>query len=349
MVISLQQHLASSEPHHTATSDGLIVWARLLPVHAMSTGMDTSATKTAINPLFDRELLTRRRDRAAATIASSDFLLQRVRDDLVERVGIVHRHFADCVVLGAHHGLVARSLRALPNVGLVIEADSSPRLLELCDGPRVLADEEAIPFGSASLDLVVSALALQHVNDLPGVLAQVRRALRPDGLLLAAMAGGRTLCELRDVMLEAELETQGGASPRVAPFADVRDTGALLQRAGFALPVVDSDTVSVTYPTPIALMRDLRCMGAGNVLLDRARRPLRRDTLMRACALYAERYATAEGRVRATFEIISMTAWAPHESQPQPLRPGSAKTRLADVLAPRGSDATATKSEDDDS
>ena len=194
------------------------------------------------------------------------------------------------------------------------------------------ADEEVLPFRDASLDLIVSGLALQHVNDLPGVLAQARRALKPDGLLLAALLGGSTLNELRSAFLAAEEEIEGGASPRVAPFADVRDLGALLQRAQLALPVVDADTVTVTYADPLALMRELRAMGATNVLRARRRAPLRRATLLRAIEIYQERFGLADGRIPATFEILTLTAWAPHASQQRPLQPGSAKARLADAL-----------------
>jgi hypothetical protein len=175
-------------------------------------------------------------------------------------------------------------------------------------------------------------LSLQLVNDLPGVLAQVRRALKPDGLLLAAMLGGNTLFELRTALLAAEEEVEGGASPRVAPFADVRDLGGLLQRAQFALPVVDAETVVVTYADPLALMRELRGMGAANVLRARSRKPLRRATLLRSLEIYAQRFGLAGGRIPATFEILTLTGWAPHESQQKPLQPGSAKMRLADAL-----------------
>ena len=197
---------------------------------------------------------------------------------------------------------------------------------------RVAADEEALPFADASLDLVVSALALQWVNDLPGTLVQIRRALKPDGLLMAAMLGGDTLIELREAFASAESEIEGGLSPRVAPFADLRELGALMQRAGFALPVVDSDRLTVRYESAFALMRDLRAMGATNVLAERRRAPLRRATLMRMAEIYAERFADADGRVRATFEIVWLSGWSPHESQQKPLKPGSASQRLADAL-----------------
>jgi SAM-dependent methyltransferase len=244
----------------------------------------------------------------------------------------VARAFPVALNLGAQQGLLSRRIRSVKNVGMVIDAERSPRLLALCDGPCVLADEEALPFAPASLQLVVSGLTLQLVNDLPGTLVQIRRALKPDGLLLAALLGGATLAELREAWILAEDEIAGGASPRVAPFADVRDLGALLQRAGFALPVVDADTVTVTYASPIALMRDIKAMGASNMLADRSRRPVTRDLISRACDIYAERFVRADGRIPATFEILTLTAWAPHESQQKPLRPGSAEARLADAL-----------------
>jgi SAM-dependent methyltransferase len=196
----------------------------------------------------------------------------------------------------------------------------------------IAADEEALPFRDASLDLVVSVLALQFVNDLPGTLIQIRRALKPNGLLLAAMVGGESLFELREAFAKAETEVEGGVSPRVAPFADLRSLGALLQRAGFALPVTDVDRVAVRYASPLALMHDLRRMGAGNILVERRRTPLRRATLRRLIEIYAERFADADGRIRATFDIVWLSGWAPHESQQQPLKPGSARTRLADAL-----------------
>lgn len=283
-------------------------------------------------PIFDRRLLAWRRDRAAPGIAAHGFLLDRVAGDLCERLAIVRRDFPVAVNLGAYHGLLSRRVRGLANVGTVVDVELSARLLDICDGPCVLADEEALPFAPSSLDLVVSALALQLVNDLPGCLAQVRRALRPDGLFLAALLGGATLTELRQAWLEAEAEIAGGASPRVAPFADVREAGALLQRAGFALPVVDSDTVTVIYASPLAVMADVKAMGASNTLAARRRTPVTRRLLTRACEIYQTRFARMDGRVPATFEILTLTAWAPHESQPKPLRPGSAGARLADAL-----------------
>lgn len=284
---------------------------------------------------FDLRLLAQRRDRAAAAATRHDFLLQRVAEDLTVRLDAVQRRFGTAVDLGAHHGVLARNVSRLPGVSLVVSAECSWQMLMLCPPPRVIVDLEALPFADASLDLVVSGLTLHCVNDLPGTLIQIRRALKPDGLMLAAVLGGQTLIELREAFLLAESELEGGASPRVAPFGDVRDYGGLLQRAGFALPVTDTDVLTVTYSSPLALMQDLRGMGATNVLAARRRAPLRRGTLMRACEIYLERHGRADGRVPATFEIITLTGWAPHESQQQPLRPGSAKARLADALGAR--------------
>jgi NADH dehydrogenase [ubiquinone] 1 alpha subcomplex assembly factor 5 len=282
--------------------------------------------------IFDRELLARRRQRAAAHAGRYDFLLRRVAEDLAERLSGIKRTFPIALDLGTHHGLVGHAIAASPRVGQMIYMDRVDAGLRRLDGFRVQADEDLLPFKPATIDLVVSGLALQFIDDLPGTLTQIRHILKPDGLLLASLLGGSTLQELRRAMLQAETETAEGASPRVTPFADVRDLGTLLQRAGLALPVVDSDTVTATYGSPLALMRDLRGMGASNMLRDRSRRPLMRRTLQRAVEIYAEEFSNADGRVEATFEIITLTAWAPHDSQQKPLAPGSGKMSLAAAL-----------------
>jgi SAM-dependent methyltransferase len=287
----------------------------------------------ADNPMiFDRALLRRRRRRAAA-LGPATFLLDRVAGDLAERLATVLRRFEVAVDLGTPGDAVRNALVRLESVGRIVAADVMP------DAARgeivVAADEEALPFGDATLDLVVSALALQFVNDLPGVLVQIRRALKPDGLLLAALIGGETLTELRQSFAAAESDVEGGVSPRVAPFADLRDLGVLLQRAGFALPVTDVDRVTVRYDSVFGLMHDLRRMGATNALLARRRTPLKRATLQRMAEIYAQRFADDDGRVRATFEIVWLSGWAPHPDQQQPLKPGSAKARLADALGTR--------------
>jgi SAM-dependent methyltransferase len=282
--------------------------------------------------IFDTGLLLRRKDRCAARGNAPDFLLARVADDIAERLQIVKRTFPVAACLGALNGELGRRLRALPGVGTVVDVESCARLLALCDGPRVLADEEALAFADGSLDLAVSGLTLHLVNDLPGTLVQIRRALKPDGLFLGALLGGETLKELREAWLIAESEIEGGASPRVAPFADVRDVGGLLQRAGLALPVADSERLTVTYASPLALMREIKAMGASNMLAARRRKPVTRGLLRRATEVYTERFGLPNGRVPATFEILTVTAWAPHDSQQKPLRPGSSRTRLAEAL-----------------
>jgi SAM-dependent methyltransferase len=284
--------------------------------------------------LFDRALLRHRRRRALA-LAPSGFLLERVAEDFGERLGAVLRHFDLALDLGTPGEALRRVLAASGKVGTIIAADplaDRARQDDRDSALTVACDEEALPFRDASLDLVTSALALQFVNDLPGTLIQIRRALKGDGLFLAALIGGDTLTELRQAFAAAEAEIENGVSPRVAPFADVRDLGALLQRAGFALPVTDVDRLTVRYASPLALMHDLRRMGAGNALIERSRRPLKRAVLARMMEIYGERFADADGRIRATFEIIWLSGWAPHERQQQPLKPGSAARRLADVL-----------------
>ena len=279
--------------------------------------------------IFDRQLLRVRQSRARAQ-GPATFLLDRAATELGERLSAVMRRFELAVDLGTPTDAVRRALAASGKVGRIITAahplDREGSFL------RVAADEEVLPFADGSLDLVVSVLALQFVNDLPGTLVQIRRALKPDGLMLAALIGGESLTELREVIAVAETEVEGGVSPRVAPFADVRQLGALLQRAGFALPVIDSERLVVRYDSMFALVRDLRQMGATNVLVERQRRPLKRATVERMAQLYAERFADADGRLRASFEIIWLSGWAPHESQQKPLKPGSAAQRLSDAL-----------------
>lgn len=279
--------------------------------------------------IFDRPLLAARRARARLRPREgADFLLTRAVDDLADRLMPVMRRFETAVDLGLAAGPAAGVLKALGKAEAVtIAAPDAGH-----PGADRVADEETLPFGAESVDCVVSLLSLQFVDDLPGTLVQIRRALRPDGMLLAALVGGGSLSELRDAFASAELELTGGMSPRVAPFVDVRDLGSLLQRAGFALPVTDSDRFTVRYRSMFDLVADLRAMGATNPLIDRLRRPTSRRVVMRAAEIYAERYADADGRLRATFEIVWASAWSPHESQQKPLRPGSAQMRLADAV-----------------
>ena len=280
--------------------------------------------------IFDRALLRQRRARAAL-LGPATFLLDHVAAELTDRLAATTRRFGLAADIGSPTAAVRRALRSTVQVDTLIGVAA-------CDpfghdaGPIVRAVEEALPFKDGALDLVVSGLCLQFVNDLPGTLLQIRRALKPDGLFLAALLGEATLTELRQAFAAAETEIEGGLSPRVAPFVDVRTLGALLQRAGFALPVVDRDTLTARYDSAFALMQDLRRMGATNVLIERRRTPLRRATLLRAAELYATRFADQDRRVRATFDVVWVSGWAPHPSQQQPLRPGSAQARLADAL-----------------
>lgn len=274
---------------------------------------------SSVPRLFDLRLQRWRQERARR-LGPETFLIERVAADLAERLQTVQRRFANCLDYGT-------------------PGEQAVAVLKACEAGAVVRhwsgagdDPEQPELAGASHDLIVSLLGLHHVNDLPGVLVQLRQALVPDGLFLCALPGGDTLIELRTAFMAAEEEITGGAAPRVSPFADVRGLGQLLQRAGFALPVADGERVNVRYADPVALMRDLRHMGATNVLVERSRKPLRRAVLFRALEIYRERFSDPDGRVRATFEIVWLSGWAPHESQQKPLRPGSAKMRLADAL-----------------
>lgn len=285
--------------------------------------------------LFDRDLLRARLDRAAPGYAAADFLKARAAEDAVVRLEAIMRDFPRAVDLGARNGWFTRFLSqsdAAERVGFLVEADLSPRMLAGRQGLRLVADEERLPFAAGSLDLVVSTLALHWTNDVVGALIQIRRALKPDGLFIGSLLGGATLTELRQSLLAAEAELTGGAGPRVSPFADPYDAAGLLQRSGFALPVADVDRVTVRYAHPLKLLADLRAMGETSVLAERHPKRLTRQVLARAFEIYAERFAEPDGRVPATFEILTLTGWAPDPSQQKPLKPGSAKMRLADAL-----------------
>lgn len=285
--------------------------------------------------IFDRASHRRRLARAAAHFSAAEFLKIRAADDLLERLETINRRFGIAVDVGARTGVFARRLALSPaaaKVGLLIQTDLVAEMLVGATGVRLVADEERLPFGEARLNLIVSSLVLHWVNDLVGALVQARLALAPDGLFLGALLGGSTLTELRGALLAAEAEILGGAGPRVSPFADAVDAAGLLQRAGFALPVVDTDLVVVRYNHPLKLLADLRAMGETNVLFDQPRTPLSRAVLARACEIYQHRHAGPDGRVPASFEILTLTGWAPHPDQQKPLRPGSAKARLADAL-----------------
>lgn len=287
-----------------------------------------------MQPLFDTKLLIARKRRALARpVAGADFLLTRVAEELSDRLATVERRFenavaAFCVTPAARDAVLASGKAEKVQR---VEADEA-----FLDGePGLVSVPEILPLEPESADLVVSLLALQEVNDIPGMLIQTRRALKPDGLFLAVMAGADTLTELRESLLAAETELFGGVSPRVSPFTDVRDAGALLQRSGLALPVADIDTVTVRYDHMFALIRDLRAMGATNALIARSRRPATRALFARAAEIYAERFSDPDGRVRATFSFVWLSGWAPHASQQQPLKPGSAQVSLAKILNER--------------
>jgi SAM-dependent methyltransferase len=300
---------------------------------AVDAGLCHSRMMTTPMLIFDRALVRRRLARAAASGKADGFLLDWAADELCERLSAVKRTFSEILDCGTPSPRLALCLadqfqpRLLVRMATFLEPAGPKHLLSL------VGDEENLPLAPERFELAVSALSLQNLNDLPGALLQLRRALRPDGLFLGCLLGGATLSELRKALAAAEAEFCGGVSPRVSPFADVRDLGGLLQRAGFALPVTDSDTLTIRYANMFALMADLRAMGAGNALVARLRKPPPKCLFLRAAEVYAERFSDPDGRVRATFEMIFLSGWAPHESQQKPLAPGSAKMRLADALA----------------
>ncbi len=276
----------------------------------------------ALGP-FEPRLVRQRKRRARATFRDASFLHERVAADLADRLEVIPRPFERVLALGGR-GLFSEEVRRRPEL--------SARIAAIFETDLDLLDPEHLPFASGAFDLIVSPLALHWINDLPGALIQLRLALKPDGLLLASLFGGETLTELRLSLIEAEFELAGGAGPRVSPFADLQDIAGLLQRAGFALPTADRDVVAVRYAEPMRLLADLRAMGETSALRERSPHGLSRRILARAFEIYRARYSDDDKRIRATFEILTATGWSPHESQQKPLRPGSAKTRLADAL-----------------
>lgn len=282
--------------------------------------------------LFDRQHFRRNLDRAfARNVDGGDFLLTAVAQDMAERLLPLSKTFKTAVDLS--YGLPA-TRQVLMESGKADHVISGHLFTDRDQKSQAdfIFDDASLPLADQQIDLITSTLTLHWLDDLPGALLQMRRALKPDGLLLATLLGSGTLQELRDVLMQAELELTGGASPRVAPFVEIKDAGALLQRAGFALPVADADKLTVRYDNMFALIRDLRAMGATSTLLERSRKPVKRDVFLRAAELYAENHSDADGRIRATFNVISLSGWAPHESQQKPLKPGSAKTSLAEAL-----------------
>lgn len=286
-----------------------------------------------MDKLFDLDLVTANRRRAFRNgDHKAGFLLDIAAEEMAERLGMVERRFDHAVEIGGLTGVVANACMGSGKIGRMTRIDTDS--LYARPGEELTpAALETVPLEPSSVNLVLSPLLLHLTNDTPGMLIQMKRALKPDGLLLAAVPAAGTLAELRDVLLAAEAEIYGGASPRVVPFADIRDIGALLQRAGFALPVVDAQSYTVRYDSLFALMRDLKAMGMANPLIGRSRRPVGRAFFLRAAEIYAERYSDPDGRIRATFSIVYLSGWSPHESQQKPLKPGSAKVRLADALA----------------
>ena len=287
--------------------------------------------------VFDQTLIEARRMRALRQgDPKAQFLLEIAGRELAERLSVVERHFDTAVELHGYTGLTAKFIAETGKVSKMLRVETDAAFAgNQTEADFVTASLENVPVAPGSVNLVVSPLSLHLTNDTPGVFIQVRRALKPDGLFFAAIPGSGTLQELREVLLATESELTGGASPRVVPFADVRDIGALLQRAGFTLPVADTETYTVRYASLFALLKDLRAMGMTNPLIARSKKPLTRSFFLRAAEIYAERFADADGRIRATFSFIYISGWAPHESQQQPLKPGSAKQRLSDALKTR--------------
>lgn len=282
--------------------------------------------------IFDRRAVRAHRSRAAGGLSEYDFLFRAAAEGLADRLADVRRNFPRVLDLGCHDGFLADYLTPNHREGVLVQCDLSEEMARRAPGHRVTADEELLPFAPASFDLVISCLSLHWVNDLPGCLVQARQALKPDGLFLAVMLGGETLRELRAALLMADTELSGGAGPRVSPFAEVRDAGDLLGRAGFALPVADTSTQTVSYAEPLKLMNDLRGMGEANAVRSRNRAFTRRETILRAAEIYRETHGGDDGRIPATFEMITLTAWAPAETQPKPLAPGSGQVSLTEVL-----------------
>ena len=282
--------------------------------------------------VFDRGMLRRRRERVARGWDRQAFLKREIAQRLVERLDDIRRTFPLALDLGCHGDEVASALGDRSSIEHLIRADLGFGFARRARGPALVADEEALPFAAGRFDLVLSAMDLHWVNDLPGALIQIRRILKPDGLFLGAMLGGATLWQLRQALATAESEVEGGLSPRVSPFADLRDAAGLLQRTGFALPVADSETIEVEYDNALSLMRELGAMGESNLVAERRHGFTRRTTLLRAAEIYGERFSLPSGRIAASFEVLYLHGWTPHESQQKPLRPGAAARRLAEAL-----------------
>lgn len=284
-------------------------------------------------PIFDPVQRRRQRDRASVAFAEHDFLMREVAERLAERLDGLNRSFPTVLDLGCHVGGLREHIMGKNGIAEVVECDLSPAMVaQAGGGVRLVADEEHLPFAEHTFDAVFSVLSLQGVNDLPGALMQAQHILKPDGLFLAALIGGESLTELRQAMLAGEIAEEGGAAPRVSPMVGAQDAGLLLQRAGFALPVVESETITATYSDALSLMLDLRGMGEGNALAQRQRRPMKRNTLAAVLSHYHEQFGDEDGRIPARFDIITLTGWKPDASQQQPAARGSATVSLKAVL-----------------
>jgi len=285
--------------------------------------------------LIDDDAHQRFRNRAAASFDDFAFLKDAVAERLADRLDIIRRDFPLALDIGCHTGRLARRLMEGGKIGRIIGIDTSPAMVAAARAQGVEAEQADyfdLPFHAASVDAIFSAVSLHWVNDLPGLMMRLRHHLKPDGLMMLALPGGDTLMELRNCLAEAEGEILGGMTPRIMPMADIRDLGGLISRAGLALPVADSDTITVTFPTPFDLLRDLRGMGEQNALAARRRQMTPPSVMRRMAELYSGRFAQADTRIPASFEIVTLTGWAPDAGQPQPLKPGSADRNLADIL-----------------
>ncbi len=276
--------------------------------------------------VFDRNLIKTRRERCAKRFSDHDFLFQWGCDQIHDRLMDVNRTFDTALHIGARCPVseAHQKIQKLFITDLTATSSYSPFHLQ--------SSEELLPVAPQSLDLVTSNLTLHSVNDLPGALLQIRQALKEDGLFIASLFGGETLYELRDVMTQAEISLYGGISPRISPFADKPQMGDLLFRAGYSLPVIDSEIITVTYDNIFKLLHDIKGMGESNTILDRSKAPTSKEFFMKTAQLYQDKYAQNDGRIVASFEVIFLLGWAPHASQQKPLRPGSAKNSLAEAL-----------------
>ena len=281
--------------------------------------------------IFDRKLLRLHRDRAANNFTQHDFLFREVAHRLVDRLRDIKRDFKLTVELGSHDGVLREVVGNLKNINTLFQTEISEKLLRSGTG-NFVSDEEFLPLKPHSIDLAISNLSLHWVNDLPGTLTQIRQSLKPDGLFIASMLGGNTLIELRNVLTEAETSLTNFAVPHLSPFAELSDAASLLQRAGFSLPVADSDLIRVSYSDAFKLMRDLRGMGENNCLSNRSNKFVGKEIFFRAASNYLEHYSDNKGKITASFEVVYLTGWAPAANQPKPLKPGSAKYQLRDAL-----------------